>query len=431
MGKLRYTTIIFISIFIIYSCGKNREEEYKPRTDTNNWIIEKMNEVYLWNETMKTSGNLNAVPEIFFPTILTSSGNGGRSDNYSFIDTEGNTNRLTQTSESYGFEYFTENVEGKAISARVLIVYKNSPAQLSGLRRGDRITAVNGIKLTSDNIANIEKGSGGSFQISSYHAVPGQTEKNGNPQYVWEIKDTINMIAANKQTYDPVYFDSIYNISGKRIGYIMLNKANLQENTDNYINRLAEVIANLKSCDDIIIDIRYNSESNIRYITELASMLYESNNDEDVFLTKRYNKNNSDKDSTIFFTGNYPGSNLGKSELYFITGENTAMEAEAMLRRLSKSMDIVVTGSSSAGKNIIQQPFTNPEYTQYVIYPVVAYYSADNIDTNDFTPIEVSTTANEREKTIESFKQIGDTAEIMLKATINRILNPEQPETVQ
>lgn len=429
MNKVLYYLItLYTVVSLLTSCAENREDEYRPRTDTNKWIVDKMNDVYLWNSTMRTSDKTNAVPEIFFPTVLTSNGNGGRSDNYSFIDVNGNTERLVKENNSYGFEYFIETVEGKAISARVLMVYKNSPAHISGLKRGDRITAVNGIKLTKENISVIEKGGGGDFQISVYHKDNSKPDENGNQQYIWEVTDTINMAASSAIEYYPIYLDSIYNIEGKSIGYIVLNNSAAKENMTDWTDNLAQTIGRMKNCDEIIADIRYNSESNIAFVTELASMLYGQSSAQDIFLTKKHNSNHTDKDSIIYFTDKYSGNRLNISRLNFIISDKTAMEAEAMLRRLSELMEIRITGTNSAGKNAILEPFTNPQYTQYVIYPVVAFYSAENENTNNFSPINVDISANEQDKAIERYMALGDTAEIMLKSCINSILHPESTD---
>lgn len=426
------TYSILSGIILLISCGENREEEYRPRTDTNKWIVETMSDVYLWNETMKDNGNMNAMPEIFFTSVLTSNGNGGRSDSYSFIDIDGNKSRLEEKSESYGFEYFTETVEGKAIAARVLIVYKGSPAERAGLKRGDRITAVNGIKLTSDNISNIEKGGEASFQLSEYRAENGSsTEDETLAEYAWTVSDTIAVGPATMLDYNPSYLDTIYNIEGKSIGYIVLNKIKGSENINSYIQEVSEQIGKIKSCNEIIIDVRYNSISDIRFVTELASMLYGNGSSSDIFLTKRYNSNYSHKDSIIYFTDNSQGNRLDIQKLHFITSESTAMETEAMLRSLSEYMEISTIGNSTQGKNIIMQPYQNPDYTQYVIYPVVAYYSPNSEETNSFSPVSANIKANERDKNIEVYKQIGDTAELLLSTAIKSILYPEPEEPAE
>lgn len=430
MNKIKYIIMLQAIILFTVSCGINREEEYRPRTDTNKWIVEKMNDVYLWNTSMKTSDKTNAVPEIFFPTILTSNGNGGRNDSYSFIDIEGNTNRLNRTGEIYGFEYFTENVEGKAIAARVLLVYKDSPAFRSGLKRGDRITAIDGIKLTNNNINSLDKGGNRKLQISSYHIDYNKPEENGKPTYIWEPVDTIELQAAETVHCSPLHFDSIYNIEGKSIGYMMLNNTPQNSTGEEFAQQISEAIGRISTCEEIIIDMRYNSSCNISLISELASMLYAKGTANDILLTRQYNENHRDRDSIIYFGSKYPTNRIDKEKLHFIIGENTAMEAEAMIRSLSEKINIITVGTSSTGKNIVQEAFVCPLYPQYVIYPVVAFYSANKQETNNFSPIVPQISATEREKTIEKYKAIGDTAEVMFKAAIADIMQkntvPEQ-----
>lgn len=407
------------------SCGENREEEYRPRTDTNKWIIEKMNDVYLWNTSMKSSDKTNAVPEIFFPTILSSNGNGGRSDSYSFIDTEGKTDRLNVSGESYGFEYYTEKVDGKAIAARILMVYKDSPAFRSGLKRGDRITAVDGIKLTEDNISSLEKGGSRKLQLSTYRIDNSATETNGKPQYIWVPTDTIDLQASEVMACSPLYFDSIYNIEGKSIGYMMLNNTAPNSTGYEYAQQISEAVGKISACEEIIIDLRYNSSCNMNLISELASMLYGKSSASDILLTKRFNDNHRDRDSIIYFGNKYPANRLNKDKMHFIISDKTAMESEAMIRSLSEKMEIITSGTSSMGKNIIQEAYVCPTYPLNVIYPVVAFHAANMEETNNFSPITAKIQITEKVDTVETFKAIGDTAEIMLKATIEKILHPD------
>ena len=352
-------------------------------------------------------------------------GNGGRSDSYSFIDTEGNTNRLSISGESYGFEYYTENVEGKAIAARVLMVYKDSPAFRSGLKRGDRITAVDGIKLTQDNISSLEKGGSRKLQLSTYRIDNSVTETNGKPQYIWIPTDTIDLQASEVTACSPLYFDSIYNIEGKNIGYMMINNTAPNSTGYEYAQQLSDAIGKISACEEIIIDLRYNSSCNMNLISELASMLYGKSSASDALLTKRFNENHRDRDSIIYFGNKYPANRLNKEKMHFIISDKTAMEAEAMIRSLSEKMEIITAGTSSMGKNIIQEAYVCPTYPQYVIYPVVACYAANAEETNNFSPVTAKIQITEKVDTVETFKAIGDTAEIMLKATIEKILHPD------
>ena len=58
------------------SCRENREEGYRSRTDTNDWIIATLREQYLWHETLNESANRYAEPDIYFSNVLSRTGNG-------------------------------------------------------------------------------------------------------------------------------------------------------------------------------------------------------------------------------------------------------------------------------------------------------------------------------------------------------------------
>ena len=150
--KTLTVTIFAAAALVLGACRENREEGYRDRTETNDWIVATMSDHYFWNGSMRTDANRYATPDIFFGNVLTRNGNGGRADTFSFIDTEGDTGRLGEVTSGYGLEFYTTTVEGRALAARVLFVYPGSPAERAGIRRGEWITEVNGIKLTESNI---------------------------------------------------------------------------------------------------------------------------------------------------------------------------------------------------------------------------------------------------------------------------------------
>ena len=53
--KTRYNVAacLFVLLMFLSSCGEDRTYEYLELTQENQWIYEKMQDVYLWGDSMK------------------------------------------------------------------------------------------------------------------------------------------------------------------------------------------------------------------------------------------------------------------------------------------------------------------------------------------------------------------------------------------
>ena len=84
----------FLAITLLCSCGEDRTYEYLELTQENQWIFEKMQEKYLWNDSIKTPKRQNffAKSSTFFNDLLQ------RGDRYSHFND-------STLSTSYGIKY--------------------------------------------------------------------------------------------------------------------------------------------------------------------------------------------------------------------------------------------------------------------------------------------------------------------------------------
>lgn len=408
-----YATVAVLSLF---SCRENREDEFRPRTTTNEWIISTLKSEYLWYEKINENASKYAEPDIFFTNIITSS------DSFSFIDIEGNTQRLNETNSSYGFEYYTKSVDNKALAARILLVYKNSPASKAGLKRGDWITAVNGTILTDKNISILESGEATTFTLSQRSPKNNeQSSSSDNTEYTWETIGTKEIEASTTQSYSPFYYDTIYNINNKQIAYIMFNKTNNDYNVSELKSEADAILKKIPKSCELILDIRYNNKNDIDLINEIASHLVPQIHNDDIFLIKGHNANNIQNDSIIKFKP--ITTDLELPRLYFITSNKTALEAEALIRGIKPYIETITIGQNTAGENAILKPYVCPMYEQYVIYPVIAAYYSSDEEINNFSSIQVDLEVNETNDSINSYYDIGNTNELLLKSTIDAIIN--------
>lgn len=413
MMKTLTVTLFAAAAMALAACRENREEGYLDRTGTNDWIVATMSDHYLWNESMRTGANRFAMPDIFFANILTSNGNGGRADTFSFIDTEGNTGRLGVNTPGYGLEFYTTSADGQALAARVLFVYPGSPAERAGLRRGDWLTEVNGIKLTNSNIGMLH--SGGAVSMTRAACNYDEVEE----AYAWTNTDTVAVGTADFMPATPFACDTTYDISGMRVGYVKLNSC---PDASGQSEGVRQVAGKLAGCDEIIVDLRYCSRGDISFAAGFASMLVDEGLADSTFVTKTYNSNHADKDSVVTF-GNAAGTHLGVRTLCVIADEGTGGEFETLANGLRGRIALTFVGQATAGSNAILGCFVCPDYPQYVIYPVVAAWVAPDNEVDCFRPIQPNLEVDERTNEVGVYAEIGDTAEVMLRSAIDVLVN--------
>ena len=267
-------------------------------------------------------------------------------------------------STTYGYLPITYQVEkGKkeCISA-VSLVYDDSPAAKAGLKRGDIIYKINGQTLTTDNYKELYNSSSITLSMA--------TLKKGSDNEV-NITPTGKDIPLNAiQMYEnPILVDSIYEISGKKVGYLAYTSFDLAS-----IPELIRIGKDFKTqgVEELILDLRYNGGGYVITENVMASMyapqdvvsaakLFEKEkfnkqvtkelatngeNGETHFMTEFKFKN--DNDQTIVISTKE--ANIGLKKVYGLISGNTASASEALLGGLMPYMDVELIGERSHGK---------------------------------------------------------------------------------
>jgi C-terminal processing protease CtpA/Prc len=214
---------------------------------------------------------------------------------------------------------------------RVRSVEKSSPAGLVGIRRGWRITKING----SDNITTANA----NFIVQNVY-------QSGNTSFTFQKPDggivNISLNAANYQE-NPIILDSVYATGGKKIGYFAFNSF-LGDTTAMYnnFNRIFNRFTS-EGVQELVVDLRYNGGGYVSVAEHLANYLAPASANGGVMLTQKFNNKYSSYNSTDFFRKK--GSlNLGR--IFFIVSNGTASASELLINSLKPYMDVVLLGAS-------------------------------------------------------------------------------------
>ena len=263
-------------------------------------------------------------------------------------------------STTYGCDIMLMRLDQNYVCAVVTIVYKDSPAAKAGLKRGDIIVRINGKAMTNSDYYSLA--TEGFLYSSSCNIslLDPTTGKVGSP---------ISMSAV-KMYEDPVVYHSVFEIGGKKVGYLVYTSFTLRS-----IDSLLGVCEHFKSAgvSELVLDLRYNGGGYVLAEEALASMLAPEANvlAGDLFEQEVYNTALTDyfikekgKDAlkTFFKTkfswqeGNSSNScdtrsgHLDLNKIYAIIDSGTASASESLLVGLMPYMDITLIGQQTHGK---------------------------------------------------------------------------------
>lgn len=236
---------------------------------------------------------------------------------------------------------------------RVRLVEKESPAARAGIRRGWKITKINGnTNITTGNANFIVNAIYQSSSVSLSFAKP-----DGS---------TADLVLSGA-TYQgqPVYLDSVYATGGKKIGYMVYNSFlgdSLQ--TVNGFQRVFNRFA-AEAVNDVIIDLRYNGGGRVDYQATLANYLIKTSAATGLMMRQQYNDKYSQYNSSINFSKK---GTLNLPRVFFIVSENTASASELLINNLKPHMEVVIVGPSKThGKPV---GYFNIPVGDWYIFPV-------------------------------------------------------------
>ena len=282
---------------------------------------------------------------------------------------------------------------------RVRMVEPASPAGLAGIKRGWRITKVNGnTNITTGNANYIANAVYLSQAVSLTFQKPDNTTTD------------IDLIARTYQS-KPVYADFVYDLGSKKAGYLVYNSF-LGDSTTT-VNAFATVFNRFISegVDDVIIDLRYNGGGFVTFQQVLANYLVPLAGNGGLMMTQEFNDKYSDYNSSVHF--NKKGT-LNLSRLFVIVSSNTASASELLINNLKPYMNVIVVGPEATyGKPV---GYFDIPVGDWYIFPVSTRTTNKNGEGNYFDGFAVSHAAPDG---ID--KEFGDITESCLASVLKYI----------
>ncbi|MBR3977581.1 MAG: hypothetical protein IKJ95_07130 [Bacteroidaceae bacterium] len=404
---MKKALIAVAALLSIVSCGEDRTYEYLEKTEENQWIFSTMKAEYLWADEIKTPERKSFFDSEskFFASLL----NAGDKVSY-FTD--------TVQSGSYGLTCaIMRDPLGEKPSkyyALVLFADDNSPAAISGIKRGTWISAIDGKSLSSSSGNQLKSGEA---KVIATETIDFDDEAM---KYFWTTGDTITLQPSSTYSSNAIHTDTIFNVRSSKIGYIALNNFNGADFASRIENTLLGFEA--ESATEIILDLRYCNGGSIENAAKAASMLVPSTLKGTPFATLKGNSLHAD---TVY---NYTGAtaNISDKKLYIVTGKRTRGTAELFAASANASRgrhEVLLIGESSAGEGLMTKRIESP--FGFAINPVTAIMSAS--DENGLEGGILPDYPLDELAEIQHIYPIGNEQEYILRCIEYLIVNGEMP----
>lgn len=292
-------------------------------------------------------------------------------DRFSFAMKQVDWNNLSSgNSDDFGLGIFFLS----STDLRVKSVERESPAGKAGIRRGWKIIKINGSTNISTSTADLNTIVDAVF--NSAHTLFTFLKPDGT------TKD-ITLDAASYKTH-PIVLDSVYNISSKKIGYMVLSSF-LGDTTEIYseFNRVFNRFASA-GVNDIVIDLRYNGGGYVSVAQKLSNYLAPLSANGTLMMTQKYNDKYTQYNSSANFK---KAGSLNLPRVFFIVSSSSASASELVINNLTPVMDVKLVGRNKTfGKPVAFFPIPVGDW---YIFPV-SIRSTNQVGSgnyfNGFTP---------------------------------------------
>lgn len=366
-----------------------------------------VNDTYLWYQDVPA--NINpasyATPQAYFDVLKTPklTASGKPVDQFHWSQTTASWQAQSQgIAQDYGIQWAAQ-ASAPPRNWIVAEVAAGSPADKAGIKRGDRLLAVDGVDFvndaTSTGVAKINEALFPSVLAAHQLTFSGKTAISLTPA-------TYSVATVSKVKVIPT-------LTGN-VGYFVFDQHIAQSETE-LLNAISQLKA--QNVTDLVIDLRYNGGGLLYVASELAYMIagpgptsgkiFEqlTYNDKLTALNKQYPFYNTAVNGTSL-------PNLGLNKVTLLVSQGTASASESLINSL-RGVDVTVNliGNTTRGKPYGFVPQDNCGYTYFAIQ----FKGVNQKGFGDYPDGFAATCAVADDFT----RQRGDTTESMLSAALS------------
>jgi C-terminal processing protease CtpA/Prc len=349
-------------------------------------------------------------------------------DKWSFIvdDSQTITDWIQGISETMGYDFKLGYIGStNDLFGFVRYVYKGSPAEKAGMKRGDLFMKIDDTQLTVSN-----------YQTLLNTKITYKISFAGLAGNIISLNGKTATMTAIKMQENPILLDTILNVNSLKIGYLVYNAFNAD-----FDLQLNDVFGKFKSAgiDKLVLDLRYNGGGSVQSAVYLASMIYGTSKTK-AFLKRQYNTGLQDyfistqgaaslsqtfTDEIITSTPKAMINTLNLTKLYVITSSNSASASELLINGLEPYLDVVNIGWNTAGKYVASATIkdwdangvVNPNH-KWAMQPIIVK-TTNSLGISDFVNGLIPDISIKED--IANLLPFGDQNETLLKSVISNL----------
>lgn len=400
--------LYFLTVGVLFSGCKEEEVPIiiPEASEVNSFIWYGLHDYYLWNSLVPALNetkyaqvdNLNAFlnkyddPYELFTSLLYKY---EVVDKWSFLVDDSKTidDWISGISETMGYDFMLGRIGNSGdLFGFVRYVYKGSPAEKAGVKRGDIFLKVNETQITISNYQRLL------FETKTYLLSFATIS-----DYTISLNNRSVVMTAIEMQENPINMDTVFVFNNQKIGYLVYNGF-----IADFDIQLNDVIKKFKDAniDRLVLDLRYNGGGSVRSSIYLASMIYGTEASK-VFIKAQYNEGFQSfllkEEGDSFLTDNFvttidktdktPATainTLNLNNIHIIVSDNTASASELLINGLKPYMNVTVVGINTTGKytgsmtvkDWDQKGNVNPNH-KWAMQPIVVKY-ANSLGVSDY-----------------------------------------------
>ena len=338
-----------------------RKDDPKPETEEDMTVYEYIQMlyyyVYYWNREVDsytkkrppTSGN----PETYFESLKydqskasASDRNSGQYDRWGFMTTYLDYTGVLVEGKYKSFGYNLSKAGDQSI--RVCFVYKDSPMDKAGIKRGYELQKLGGVNVAT-LIANGKINDELNKETNQFVFA----DHEGN-----KIEKTISAAVVN---IDPILYKTVYQVDGKKVGYIMYNTFIVASKAG-----ITAALRDMNDVDEFVLDLRYNGGGSTDVAEAICAHLLPSSSGKDSVTFAKYvfsdltKERLKWKDETVKIKRQAAAMDL--SRLFVITTDGTASASEEVINDMNSFLNVITVGTATHGKPVGMGVWFYPPY---------------------------------------------------------------------
>jgi carboxyl-terminal processing protease len=328
-----------------------------PVTTENSQILTTMQSWYYWYTALpaNVSPSAYSTPSAFLDAIRYQP-----LDHFSFIMSQTESQAYFGAGQYVGFG-FGVRLSADNASLEVTQVFPGSPAAGAALERGYRVTAIDGVAVSSLVASNQLNAalSGGTAGVSRTLTVRDRQQQTR----------TVTMTSA-VVTEPSVGGTAVLDAGRERVGYVLFNSFVGTSNA-----ALDKAFADFAAAGvtQVVIDERYNGGGDVSVAQHLATLIAGNAYAGKTFVTLTYNDKHAGTNQALTFPSVAGAMSL--PQVVFITTRSSASASELMINGLDPYIRVATVGATTYGKPVGMNGFN---ICADVLYPIT--FSIKNIN---------------------------------------------------